>query len=69
MSRKLIKIRIIDSHYVSVDKSKLPVVVPAWFDTWSGMYMVDTDFLPAIGMKGLPPGDWPFRPNEVEVLE
>lgn len=69
MSRKLIKIRIVSSPYQGVDKSKLPVVAMAWFDSWTGMYQVDADFLPALSKKGMAPGDWPLRPNEVEVLE
>lgn len=69
MSRKLIKVRIIKSPYFGVDESNLPVVAMAWFDSKSGMYQVDADFLPAIDDHcGMSPGDWPFRPNEVEVL-
>lgn len=68
MSRKLIKIRIIKTAYTGVDKSKLPVVAMAWHDTWSGMYQVDADFLPALSKNGMAPGDWPFRANEVEVI-
>ena len=68
MSRKLIKIRIIKTAYTGVDASKLPVVAMAWFDSWTGMYQVDADFLPALSKSGMAPGDWPFRPEEVEVL-
>lgn len=68
MSRKLIKIRIIKSPYQGIDKSKLPVVAKAWYDTWTRTYRVDADFLPAMSKNGMAPGDWPFRPEEVEVI-
>ena len=69
MSRKPIKVRIIKSPYSCISKSKLPVIAMAWFDSDSGMYQVDADFLPALRKKGISPGDWPFLPGEVEVLE
>lgn len=70
-NEEMIKIRIIKSPYQGVDKSKLPVVAMAWKyeEGDSGpMYMVDADFLPALSEKGMPPGDWPFSDDEVEVL-
>lgn len=58
MSRKLIKNRIIKTPYLGVDKRKLPVVAMAWFDSWTGMYQVDADFLPALSKNGMAPGPW-----------
>lgn len=70
-NEEMIKIRIINSPYKGVDKSKLPVVAMAWKyeegDT-GPLYMVDADFLPALSKKGMAPGDWPFSEDEVEVL-
>ena len=67
-NKEMIKILIIKSPYLGVDKSKLPVVAMAWYNRWAGVYQVDADFLPALSKKGMSPGDWPFRPDEVEVL-
>lgn len=70
-NEEMIKIRIIKSPYQGVDKSKLPVVAMAWKyeEGDSGpIYMVDADFIPALSKKGMAPGDWPFRDDEVEVL-
>lgn len=70
-NEEMIKIRIIKSPYRGVDKSKLPVVAMAWKCESDGepiYYMVDADFLPALSKKGMAPGDWPFRDDEVEVL-
>lgn len=70
-NEEMIKVRIIKSPYQGVDKSKLPVVAMAWKyeEGDSGpMYMVDAEFLPALNEKGMPPGDWPFSEDEVEVL-
>lgn len=70
-NEEMIKIRIVKSPYQSVDKSKLPVVAMAWKyeEGDSGpIYMVDADFIPALSKKGMAPGDWPFRDDEVEVL-
>lgn len=70
-NEEMIKIRIIKSPYRGVDSSNLPVVAMAWKyeegDT-GPMYMVGADFLPALSKKGMPPGDWPFAEDEVEVL-
>ena len=72
-NEEMIKIRIIKSPYSGVDKSKLPVVAMAWKYQEEGLepfYMVDADFLPALDEGcSMSPGDWPFRPSEVEVLE
>lgn len=69
-NEEMIKIRIIKSPYRGVDKSKLPVVAMAW--KYEGeaesLYMVDADFLPALSKNGMPPGDWPFAEDEVELL-
>lgn len=70
-NEEMIKIRIINSPYQGVDKSKLPVVAMAWKyeEGDSGpMYMVDADFIPAISKNGMAPGDWPFAEDEVELL-
>lgn len=70
-NEEMIKIRIIKSPYLGVDKSKLPVVAMAWkYEEGDAgpMYMVDADFLPALSEKGMPPGDWPFAVDEVELL-
>lgn len=70
-NEEMIKIRIINSPYQGVDKSKLPVVAMAWkYEEGDAgpMYMVDADFLPALSKNGMAPGDWPFAGDEVEVL-
>ena len=69
-NEEMIKIRIIKSPYFGINESKLPVIAMAWLDSKSGMYQVDADFLPALDEGcSMSPGDWPFRPSEVEVLE
>lgn len=71
-NEEMVKIRIIKSPYSGVDKSKLPVVAMAWkYEEYESgpLYMVDSDFLPALSKKGMAPGDWPFSEGEVEVLE
>ena len=69
-NEEMIKILIIKSPYHCVDKSKLPVVAMALRYDEGGevFYNVDADFLPAIDKKGISPGCWPFREEEVEVL-
>lgn len=70
-NEETIKIRIINSPYQGVDKSKLPVVAMAWkYEEGDAgpMYMVDADFLPSLSKKGMTPGDWPFADDEVELL-
>ena len=70
-NEEMIKIRIIKSPYSGVVKSKLPVVAMAWKyeeGNVGPIYMVDADFLPALSKKGMDPGDWPFRDDEVEFL-
>lgn len=70
-NEEMIKIRIINSPYQGVDKSKLPVVAMSWKyqeEELEPFYMVDADFIPALSKKGMAPGDWPFSGDEVEVL-
>lgn len=69
-NEEMIKIRIIKSPYLGVDKSKLPVVAMAWRYEGDGenLYMVGADFLPALSKKGMAPGDLPFAEDEVELL-